>query len=172
MFNTEFVADFLAEGGAGAYFYGLEPDTIFAEPRPCQQYGKLRLFLGDENHNILAKLATYHAAALLTRTWLAREGIHELHAVTGTTPLLRAWAVRRPDGTFALLIINKDASHPATIRIDNWRDLAVTQFSPREYVWRANAEDGRPIRDHAPRRFRAGAVVEIPAYSINVVEPR
>ncbi|HEX3580105.1 MAG TPA: discoidin domain-containing protein, partial [Thermoanaerobaculia bacterium] len=29
IFNAEFVADFLAEGGAGAYFYGLEPDTIF-----------------------------------------------------------------------------------------------------------------------------------------------
>jgi hypothetical protein len=170
IFNTEFVADFLAEGGTAAYFYGLEPDTIFAEPRPCHQYGNLLLFLGDEDHNIRAKLATYHAANLLTRTWLAREGIHELYAVTGTTALLRAWAVRRPDGTFAILIINKDANHPVTIGIDDWTDLAVTQFSPREYIWRANAEEGHPIRNNPPRNYRAGQVVEVPAYSISVVE--
>src|SRR3954447_3720140 len=170
IFNTEFVADFLAEGGAAAYFYGLEPDTIFAEPRPCHQYGNLLLFLGDDEHKILAKLATYHAATLLTRTWLAQSGIHELHAVSGAPPLLRASAVRRPDGTFALLIINKDASHPATIRIDNWTNVAVTQFSPREYVWHSNGEEGHPIRDHPPRRFRAAEVVEVPGYSISVVE--
>lgn len=170
IFNTEFVADFLSEGEGAAYFYGLEPDTIFAEPRPCEQYGNLLLFLGDEDHNILAKLGTYHAATLLTRTWLKREGIHELYAVTGTTPLLRAWAVRRPDGTFAILIINKDANHPVTIRIDNWNELAVTQFSRRDYVWRANAEAGRPIRNNPPRSYRASRVVEVPGYSISVVQ--
>jgi hypothetical protein len=171
IFNTEFVADFLAEGGAAAYFYGLEPDTIFAEPRPCHQYGNLLLFLGDEDHQILAKLATFHAATLLTRTWLARSGVHELYAVTGTTPRLRAWAVRRPDGTFAMLVINKAANRSLTIRVDGWDDIAVTQFSPREYIWRPNGEEGYPIRSNPPRRFRAGREVEVPAYSISVVEP-
>jgi hypothetical protein len=172
IFNTEFVADFLAEGGAAAYFYGLEPNPIFAEPRRCRQYGKLLLFLGDDDHKIVANLATYHAAALLTRRWLAREGTHELYAVTGTTPLLRAWAVRRPDGTFALLIINKDASQPVTIHIEDWDDVAVTQFSPHEYLWRANAEAGHPIRNNPPREFRSDGVVEVPGYSISVVETR
>jgi hypothetical protein len=170
IFNTEFVADFLAEGGAAAYFYGLQPDTIFAEPRPCHTYGNLLLFLGDDEHNILAKVATYHAAALLTHTWLADKGVHDLYAVTGTSSLVRAWAVRRPDGTFALLIINKDASHPVSIRVGNWTDVAVTQFSPREYIWRPNAEEGRPARNEPPRHFRAGGVVVIPAHSISVVE--
>jgi hypothetical protein len=172
IFNAEFVADFLSEGGAAAYFYGLEPDTIFAEPRPCHEYGNLLLFLGDDDHKVVAKLATYHAATLLTRTWLARSGVHELHAVTGTTPLLRAWAARRPDGTFALLIINKDASHPATIRVDGWNAVSVTQFSPREYVWTPNAEEGRPVSNKAPRHFRSEREVEMPAYSITVIEPR
>lgn len=170
IFNTEFVADFLSEGGSAAYFYGLEPNTIFAEPRPCHQYGNLLLFLGDENHNIRAKLATYHAATLLTRSWLAREGIHELYAVSGTTPLLRAWAVGRPDGTLALLIINKKASQPITIRIEGWDHITVTQFSPNEYIWRANAEAGPPARNKPPRQYRAGGEVEVPGYSISVLE--
>jgi hypothetical protein len=168
IFNTEFIADFLVEGGTAAYFYGLEPDTIFAEPRPCRQYGNLLLFLGDDDHNIIAKLATYHAATLLTRRWLAREGTHELYAVTGTTPLLRAWAVRRPDGTFALLIINKDAEHDATIRVDGWNSVNITQFSPREYAW--SPHEGRPIRSRPPRRYRAKNAIEVPRYSITVVE--
>ena len=146
------------------------PNTIFAEPRPCHQYGNLLLFLGDENHNIRAKLATYHAATLLTRSWLAREGIHELYAVSGTTPLLRAWAVGRPDGTLALLIINKKASQPITIRIEGWDHITVTQFSPNEYIWRANAEAGPPARNKPPRQYRAGGEVEVPGYSISVLE--
>jgi hypothetical protein len=46
----------------------------------------------------------------------------------------------------------------------------VTQFSPREYVWRPNAEAGHPIRTNPPRKYRAGGVVEVPAYSISVIE--
>jgi hypothetical protein len=170
LFNAEFVADFLSEGGDGAYFYGLEPDTIFAEPRPCRQYGNLLLFLGDEDHRVLSKLATYYAATLLTRTWLAGEGIHELFPVAGTTALLRAWAVRRPDGTFALLVINKDAKQSQTIRVAGWDPVDVTQFSPGQYVWRANGEEGRPARSNPPRRFQTGGVVGIPAYSMSVIE--
>jgi hypothetical protein len=170
LFNTEFVADFLTAGGAGAYFYGVEPDTIFAEPLPCHQYGNHLLFLGDQNHRILSKLATYHAATLLTRTWLARDGVHELYPVAGTTPLLRAWAVKRPNGTFALLVINKDAKRTFTIRVDGWSQVEVTQFSPREYAWAANGESGRPLRSTPPRKFMAEGRVEVPGYSISVIE--
>ena len=71
-----------------------------------------------------------------------------------------------------MLIINKDASHPVTIGIDNWKEMFVTQFSPREYVWQPNAEEGRKIRNNPPRNYRASQVMEVPAYSITVVKPR
>jgi hypothetical protein len=170
LFNTEFVADFLSEGGNAAYFYGVEPDTIFAEPRPCQTYGNLLLFLGDEDHQILGKLATYHAARLLTGTWLANAGIHELLEVTGGNAMVRAWAVRRPDGTFALLVINKDAKTSERVHVAGWDAVTVTQFSSREYEWQANGEKGRPARSNAPRVFAARGEVEIPAWSISVIE--
>jgi hypothetical protein len=172
IFNTEFVAGFMSEGGAGAYFYGVEPDTIFSEPRRCHQFGNLLLFLGDDDHRIIANLATYHAARLLTKSWLASSGIHELYDVKGTTPLLRAWAVRRPDGTFALLVINKDAQHSQSLRVTGWSSLEVTQFSSTEYAWRADGEDGRPIRSNPPRRFRTHGMVTIPPYSISVIEAK
>jgi hypothetical protein len=172
IFNTEFVADFVSEAGAGAYFYGVEPDTIFSEPRRCHQFGNLLLFLGDDDHRIVANLATYHAARLLTKSWLASSGIHELYDVKGTTQLLRAWAVRRPDGTFALLVINKDAQHSQSLRVTGWSSLEVTQFSSTEYAWRADGEDGRPIRSNPPRRFRTAGMVTIPPYSISVIEAK
>ncbi len=172
LFNTEFLADFFFEGGSGAYFYGVEPDTIFAEPRACQQYGNLLLFLGDETHHILAKLATYYAATMVTGTWLAPSGAHELYEVSGTTPLLRAWAVRRPDGSFALLVVNKDATQNEAIRVAGWSEVEVAQFSSREYEWGANGEGGRPVRSKPPRRVPITGDVEIPAWSITVIEAR
>jgi len=146
LFNTEFVAQFLSMGGGAAYFYGLEPDVLLRE-LACPTYGNLLLFLSDEEHRIRYPLATLHAARLLTTVWTQAAGRHELYRVLGTSNLLSAFAVKRPDGTFALLIINK-SEQPATARIrlgdQDAGDAGVHQFSRREYVWHARGERGYP----------------------------
>jgi len=108
IFNTEFLADFLAGGGASAYFYGLEPVPLMREPRECAAPGNLTLFVADNEHRIVRSVPAYAAARKVMHEWLAPRGEHTLLPVRGTDPLLRAWAVRRPDGSIAVLIINKD----------------------------------------------------------------
>lgn len=173
MFNTEFVAQFLALGGGAAYFYGLEPDVLLREQH-CPTYGNLLLFLSDEEHRIRYPLATLQAARLLTTVWSEASGTHSLLAVDGTSTTLSAFAVRRPDGRIALLILNKDLrATTAKIRLGDRSAGAaeVHQFSSREYVWHARAERGSPSPDLPPRTFRIGAkaAVPLPAMSISVV---
>jgi F5/8 type C domain/Glycosyl hydrolase catalytic core len=116
IFNTEFLADFLASGGAVAYFYGLEPQPPFREPRPCATSGNLTLFVADDEHRIVRRVPAFDAARKVMREWLAPRGEHMMLPVRGTDALLRAWAVRRPDGSVSLLLLNK-APRPRTVRV-------------------------------------------------------
>jgi hypothetical protein len=179
LFNTEFVAQFLASGGAAAYFYGYEPQGLQRE-RTCPSWGDLTLFLADDNRQVRAKLPTYFAAQLLMNEWLLPEGIHELYATRGTTTVLRAFAVRRPDGTWAMLIINKDAEKELRVRLADVgpalsrsgraeNPTHVVQYSRREYTWHADGERGYATRDLPPRRFTARDELTLPPYSLTVV---
>ena len=157
IFDVEFLADFLAHGGSAAYFYGYEPNVLFAEK--CGQYGALALFVRGE------KVPAYYAAQLVTKEWLQPNGMHAMYGVTGAPPRVRAFAVRRPDGSMRMLVINKDPRSSQTI--DCRGD--VVQYSKREYEWRAAAEHGRAIRNLPPRRFQANGMIELPPYSITVI---
>jgi len=169
--NAEFVAQFLSLGGSGAYFYGLEPDVLLRELH-CPTYGNLMLFLSDEEHRIRYPLATLHAARLLTQVWTEPACEHALLAVHGTTSLLSAFAVRRPDGRVALLLVNKDAK-AATVRLligtRAVQTAVVHQLSPREYVWHPRGEQGFPSPDRPPRTFRAKRDIPLPGMSLSVV---
>ncbi|HVT02712.1 MAG TPA: discoidin domain-containing protein [Thermoanaerobaculia bacterium] len=171
LFNTEFVAQFLSSGGSAAYFYGLEPDVLIHELL-CPTYGNLMLFLSDDDHHIRYALAAYHAARLLNDVWLEGSGRHELYAVSGGSRELSLFAVRRPDRTWALLIINK-GSHDAVIHARFGStplvDFTVDQFSRQDYRWRARGENGYPDPDHAPRQFHARDIIRAPAHSISVI---
>jgi hypothetical protein len=108
LFNTEFLADFLAGGGAAAYFYSLEPEPLMREKRDCATAGNLVLFVSDDEHRIVRKVPAYAAARKVMTEWLAPRGEHAMLRVAGTDATLRAWAVRRPDGSVSVLLLNKD----------------------------------------------------------------
>ena len=169
LFDAEFVADFLSRGGSAAYLYGYEPKAVFSEK--CNNYGALTLFLADGS-----KLPAYYAVQLVMHEWLQPGGMHELHLVRGTPPLVRAYAVKRPDTTWALLLLNVGRAS-ARLKTDGLKPvlhvavLHVVQYSPRQYEWHAAGDDGHPTRNLEPRRFDARGSIELPPYSITVITP-
>lgn len=170
LFNTTFLADFLSLGGAAAYFYGLEPDVIIRESSACPTFGNLMLFQSDSSHRILAPVAAFHAARMLTQDWLAGHGIHELLAVRGAPSDVRAWAVRRPDGSIALLVVNVDRRRPRAMAVEGMSMIAARQFSSIEYAWHADGEKGKPRRSHPPRSLAPGRSLVAPPQSITVID--
>lgn len=165
LFNAEFLADFLAAGGGGAYFYGLEPDALIHEH--CGAWGNLILFLSDREHHIRANVPAFYGAQMVTRTWLAPRGAHELHNVAiggGQAPSpVRAWAVKRPDGTWSWLLLNKGQT-PQRVRLGG----EVTQYSRLDYVWQSDGERGHATVNRPPRHFVAKDEIELPALSLTV----
>ena len=184
MFNAEFVAQFLSIGGAEAYFYGIEPDVLISEARSCGTWGNLLLFLSDDEHHIRYRLPAYWGARMVNEEWaLARGGEHMTHETTVARSggLVTAYSIHRPDGTWAVLVLNKSDSRPERVhfvfhgsgkeRSFNG-EVAVTQYSPAQYAWHAAGEEGHPTRALPPLRRTISdpsSGIELPPLSITVV---
>jgi len=185
LLNTDIVGRFLMLGGRAAYLYGWEPTSLDQSPR-CAQWGNNMLFLTDDRRRIRARVATYHAIRLVTQEWaLPRGGAHVMYEAESSArdsvdnELLSAYVLRRPDGSWATMLVNKD---PARSYHVVWRfldrapprqpsRLAVLRFSAAQYEWRAEGANGRPVRSDPPERryLRSTDALVVPPYSITVV---
>jgi hypothetical protein len=189
--NAETTAKFLEQGGDTVYFYGLEPNWVFQEDegKPCDSWGNLML-LQFFNDFETRPVAAYHGARLVNTVWVEPgDGRHEVLAAEATAfgeadPAVTSYALRRPDGRLSVLIFNKDPQQTTSVRLEAGpaaerqvaTDLEVAQYSQRQYQWDpAPGPDsrGRPVRNDPPAETtvesEAGAVVELPPYSITVV---
>jgi len=190
--NTEIVAQFLTLGGKTAYLYGYEPVELMKETRNCISWGNLTLFQSDEHNRILRPLAAYYGARLLTQEWVqSGDGLHALFVAdcalknAAGHPLITSYAVRRPDKTWSLLLLNKDPKQPHTVQIafqgkDSRRSTSLTgpvteiQYSSQQYVWHAKGKTGYaqpnlpPAKIVHPIRNEKRAFT-LPPYSITVL---
>ncbi|HEV7703869.1 MAG TPA: hypothetical protein VGO46_06225, partial [Gemmatimonadaceae bacterium] len=93
--------------------------------------------------------------------------------------LLSAFAVKRPDGKWSVLLVNRDATRSRTVRLrlsGNTDAAAITGlhdewlFSRAQYRWRPDGENGQPNPDRPPkhRTTRSDAIV-LPPYSLALV---
>jgi hypothetical protein len=183
LLNADIVGRFLMMGGRAAYLYGWEP-TLLDKAARCDTWGNNMIFLTDERRRIRDRVATFHGAQLLTREWTSpRGGEHVMFAAESDAQdaegneLLSAYVVRRPDGAWSTLLVNKDPvnAYRVTIRFDGAGARAgrrtVLSYSRAQYQWRADGAQGRPARNAPPARsvLRRGAALEVPPYSLTVV---
>ena len=182
LLNTIAVAEFLADGGSQAFFYGTEPSSL-DRGAACDSWGDNTLFVANDDRHILAKNSTYHAAHMLTTLWAdSAGGRHNVLAtkVTAavTAPPIASYAVRRPDGRIAVLITNRDPAISWTAEIRGVGDAHATfdvwRFSGAEYTWHPNGADGFAKPNTGPLKMSvsAGETLTLPPYSIVVVRQR
>ena len=188
LLNAETAAQFLTLGGAAAYLYGYEPNVPIHEVEDCPTWGALSLLLSGGDRPSLP-LATYHAARLLTQQW-AQPDTGKPQGVYRATSTLRnglglppvtAYALHRPDGQWAVLLLNKDLkrAHQVTVRFQQGRGRAsavfsgttdLYQYSSAQYVWHSNKAHGYPAPDLPPAQgIYAGGVLTLPASSLSLL---
>lgn len=189
--NAEIAAQFLALGGQVSYLYGYEPNTLMKELPACDSWGNLMLFLSDDDRKIRCPMPTYYGAKLLTEEWVQPgSGEHRLYSTDSDVhnalgaPYITAFTVHRPDGKWAILILNKDSkrSHPVHIRFLNTPTGAVSgfqgrlnqvQYSPIQYAWKAHGEHGYPKRNLPPRKtelvVKPNTIYTLPPCSLTVL---
>ena len=173
LLNAETVAQFLTLGGARAYLYGYEPNELINE-KACS-WGNNMLFLLGENGEIRSRFPTYYAARLLSQEWTHPDGgIHEIYPATSDNNLVSAFAVHRPDGQVALLLINKDPRRTFNAETNLVGPIEVVRYSQLEFTWRAAGENGKVVRDRPPVHSKAAPneMVALPPYSLTVVRGR
>jgi hypothetical protein len=123
------------------------------------------MFKGDAAHRVEQPLSQYFATQLVTQEWVEPgdrdhrvfPAASEVRDRSGRTEVT-AYAVQRPDGQWAVLLINKAPTDARTVRLvfhdgDAQRDeafagtVAVASFGADNYVWHPNGADGRADPD-------------------------
>lgn len=156
LWHSDFVGSFVTVGGKATYFYQYEPLPMY---HGCGGWGTFGMFNVDNDYNIKQNAAEYFSSQILTQEWA--EPVDALHTVYPARSdiaddrgnvLVTAYALNRPDGQWAVLLVNKDQhnSHPVLLRFDDagtgahYFQNAVTEisFGADEYFWHANGANG------------------------------
>lgn len=185
IFNADTIGTFLTNGGAAAYLYGYEPNHVERD-FPCTA-GNNMLFLGDDNGKIKYKTAAYFGARLTMREWLeSAGGEHQLFAAAMNTKnerdksTIAAYAVKRPDQKWAVIMLNKGSKNTRTINVDfedeksekSFKgDVDFYQFSGKQYQW--SAKLARPTKSEPPEHriinLTNSKNIQLPPFSLTVL---
>ncbi len=185
LLGAETPAQFLTLGGRAAFLYGYEPAAPMREAESGNSWGNLALLLSGDDRRARAPLATYYAARLLTRAW-AQPGTDRPQALyrveaARRAPVVTAYALHRPDGRWAVLLLNKDPKRTALVAVEFRRPETnralsfsgptdLYQYSAAQYVWHSQGARGFPAPDDPPAHSRvSGRAVLLPPYSLSVL---
>ncbi|MEO0062190.1 MAG: hypothetical protein RLZZ08_750 [Pseudomonadota bacterium] len=178
-------------GGNATYMFGYQPNTPINQHQPCAGYGNMMLFMADAAGQAKTAMPSFYTARLLTRHWL--QPGHALHRLLGADIVgmpggeAVAYAVRRPDGRLAVLMINRSPDHPVRLALTRKDNLgAVTplggrgtlySYGPAQYAWRDAGPESHPAFSHPPAQSRLPAgplIVTLPpdTLAVAVVQDR
>ncbi len=183
LLNADVVGQFLTEGGVAAFLFGYTRSTPANQHLACAGYGDMMLQEADENGDAKWRMPMYWGAQLMTQQWaLPGHDLHSLYKTEVSVPeqFVTAYALHRPDGQWAVMIVNRDAhdTHAVTLKMAGAGalkgKLQVYQYSPAQYAWLAKGESGHPSRDLPPvhATMDAAGTLSLPAFSLTVVRGR
>jgi len=184
------VGAFLEQAGPGGVYYHspIQPEPL----RPgCHAWSTYGNFVADEKLEIKQHTAQYFASQLLNLDWVKHgTGVHQLYPAAGDLQddakhrLITAYAVKRPDSEWSLLLINKDPSnaHEVNIAFENGgKEVAggfaspvrMVTFGAAEYVWHSSGPSSHADPDGPPKRstveWKSGQKVLLPKASVTVL---
>jgi hypothetical protein len=181
------VGAFFANGGSAFYHSPIQPEPLDNACDGMSTYGN---FVADADFRIRGYTSQYFASRLINLEWLQKgAGVHEMYPSTSDVrdasghALVTSYAVRRPDGDWSLLLVNRDASNAHDVRVtfdgsgDDARGTGtfakparVVTFGSEQYAWQAEGSTPGP-RPDGPCVASAlqGDIVTLPRASVTVV---
>jgi hypothetical protein len=159
------VGSFFEGGGAFFVHSPIQPEPI---RNTCLGWASWSNFLSDDNYDIRGYTALYYAAHMINLEWVEhRSGVHEMFPTSVDVKdaegnqLVTAYAVRRPDGNWSLMLVNRDQNNPHTVRV-GFEDsssgktggfagpVTLVTFGSEQYVWINDGPNSHPDPDHPP----------------------
>jgi len=189
---ADYIGAFLTAGGAESFFFHYLPEGL---SRQCgKTWGTFGMLKADDKYRSFQPTSQYFAAQLLTQAWVQPgDAIHRMYPATSDVEdaaghrLVTAYAVSRPDGTWSVLLVNKDGQNAHTVGVvfhdeAAGRDLSfsgeveVARFGPVDYSWHADGANGHAAPDGPPSfaRQKGGAPARylLPRASLTVLTGR
>jgi hypothetical protein len=182
---SDSIGSFLAEGGAEYHHSPIQPQTV---GRTCAGPATWSNFVPGPNLSVTGYTSFYFAARLINLEWLQHgAGIHHMFPSStnvlddAKNVLVTSYAVKRPDGTWSLLLVNRDQDnpHPVHVTLASERskseshfvgEVKMVTFGSAQYVWQDSGHadpDGPP----AATQITADAktVFTLPKASVTVI---
>jgi F5/8 type C domain len=147
---ADYIGSLLANGGKAVYFFHYLP--LQMEPGCNGSPGTFGMFTVDADYKIQQPLAQFFVAQLINLDWAQPgSGDHEVFAATSDLEdgagreLITAYALKRPDGEWSLLIVNRDQENAHRVRIAFERNenpvggfsgpVNISVFGAGQYHW-------------------------------------
>src|SRR5580658_6559752 len=147
---ADYIGSFLNSGGNAVYFFHYLP--LQMEPGCNSSPGTFGMFTIDANYQIQQPLAQFFVAQLINLEWAQPGGgDHQVFAAKSESgdgaghDLVTAYAVKRPDGKWAVMAVNRDQQNAHRVRIafagpgDKESNFAgpveVSTFGSAQYQW-------------------------------------
>jgi len=154
---ADYTGSFLTAGGHALYYYQWEPLGMY---QGCGGWGTFGMFNVGTGYRVRQNTSQFFAANLLTQEWV--EPVDQEHLIFSASTditdskghsIVTAYAVRRPDGQWAVLLVNKDqynlhslavTFYDAAHNADHYFQGSVTQvsFGSDNYLWHPQGPDG------------------------------
>jgi len=147
---ADYIGSVLNAGGNAVYFFHYLP--LQMEPGCNSSPGTFGMFTIDANYQIQQPLAQFFVAQLINLEWVQPGGsVHQVFAAKSDVQdgadheLVTAYAVKRPDGKWAVMAVNRDQqnSHRVRIVFDESPDktaafagaVEISTFGSAQYQW-------------------------------------
>lgn len=183
-------AGFLTAGGQSTHYYH---DLSYSPPHPAcpNSWGTYHMFMVDDHYQIVQPTSQFFATQLITQEWAQPgEAEHLLYRAASDVKdsqghvLLTAYALHRPDGQWALMLVNRDHDHSHEVRVI-FRDSDTSQetsfagpvtmitFGKEQYQWHPDRKKGYADPDGpavtSTLQAVPGTLYTLPAASVTVL---
>ena len=131
---ADYIGSFLTSGGNGVYYFHSLPLQL--EHGCNDSPGTFGMFTVHPDFSINQPLAQFFVSQLLNREWLQADGENQIFAAASDLTdgaghtLVTAYALKRPDGQWSVMLVNKDQENNHHVRVEfAGKDGAGTQFN-------------------------------------------
>ena len=163
---ADYIGAFLNAGGNGVYFFHYLP--LQMEPGCNNSPGTFGMFTINKNYEIQQRLPQFFVAQMINLDWAQPgKGEHEVHPAKSDLKdgaghdLVTAYALKRPDGQWSLMLVNRDQEVAHTVRVSfqGHADalafsgpVEVSTFGSAQYHWHPAATGFLSHAEHAAER--------------------
>jgi F5/8 type C domain-containing protein len=148
---ADYIGSFLNSGGNGVYFFHYLP--LQMEHGCNDSPGTFGTMTVDANYQVQQKLAQFFVAQLINLEWVQQgTAVNEIFPAKSDVDdgaghtLVTAYATKRPDGQWSLMVVNRDQQNGHRVRISFQREndrstssfvgnVDVATFGKDQYQW-------------------------------------